>query len=76
MNADGSGQRKLTRNAGTTRSCLVARRAEDRLQPRRPADSDQIYVMNADGSGQRRLTHLAAAQLGSCLVARRARSPS
>ena len=39
MNADGSGQRNLTRNAGIRqRSCLVARRAEDRLraQPRRP----------------------------------------
>jgi len=38
MNADGSGERRLTRNfCGRQRSCLVARRAEDRLrqQPRR-----------------------------------------
>ena len=33
MNADGSGLRRLTRNAGgRPRSCLVARRAEDRLR--------------------------------------------
>ena len=36
MNADGSGQRNLTRNpASRRRSCLVARRAEDRLRERR-----------------------------------------
>ena len=32
MNADGSGQRRLTRARGPVRSCLVARRAEDRLR--------------------------------------------
>ena len=61
MNADGSGQRRLTRNAASDclwRSCLVARRAEDRLRTRPHGDgsSDEIYVINADGSGQRRLT--------------------
>ena len=36
INADGSGERRLTRNPGNRlRSCLVARRAEDRLRPRR-----------------------------------------
>ena len=37
MNADGSGQRRLTRDAAATDLCLVARRAEDRLHARRKA---------------------------------------
>ena len=55
MNADGSGQRKLTRTGRLAVSFLVARRAEDRLRRRRHG-CQQVYVVNADGSGQRRLT--------------------
>ena len=51
MNADGSGQRRLTRQGKCP--CLVARRAEDRDSC---GSSSKIYVMNADGSEQRRLT--------------------
>ena len=53
MNADGSGQRRLTskRRDGP---CLVARLGRDRL--RSFATDGEIYVMNADGSGQRNLT--------------------
>ena len=54
VNADGSGQRRLTRDARSRRSCLVARRAEDRLR-RRARRHHGIYTVNADGSGQRRL---------------------
>ena len=53
MNADGSGQRRLTSDTLGKRSGLVARRAEDRV---RQQQASEIYVMNADGSGQRRLT--------------------
>ena len=54
MNADGSGQRKLTRSPAVDAPGLVARRAEDRLRAARR--QLEIYVMNADGSGQRNLT--------------------
>ena len=71
MNADGSGQRRLTRQLGDGAPawspdgrkiafCSVRRQRE-------------VYVMNADGSGQRRLTREARlAASSSCLVARRA----
>ena len=64
MNADGSGQRNLTRNPRRDDgSCLVARRAEDRLrQPARRRRATEVYVMNADGSGQRNLTRNPAAR--------------
>ena len=55
MNADGSEPLNLTPEPGGQRSCLVARRPEDRLRPRPP----EIYVMNADGSGQRLLARYA-----------------
>ena len=70
MNADGSGTAKADAQRGAQlRSCLVARRAEDRVRApvgRRQRDpcsgcggasTFEIYVMNADGSGQQRLTH-------------------
>ena len=62
MNADGSGQRRLTRNAGQVHEGAIG------AQPRWSPDGQQIafvsgrdgnaeiYVMNADGSGQRNLT--------------------
>jgi len=62
MNADGSGPRRLTRNAGQVHEGAIGAR------PRWSADGRQIafvsgrdgnadiYVMNADGSGQRNLT--------------------
>ena len=61
INADGSGERRLTRNPGNDfgsawspdgRKIAFGRGAG--------GHSEQIYVMNADGSGQRRLTRLAA----------------
>ena len=62
MNADGSGPRRLTRNAGQVHEGAIG------AQPRWSRDGRQIafvggrdgnadiYVMNADGSGQRNLT--------------------
>ena len=62
MNADGSGQRRLTRNAGQVHEGAIG------AQPRWSPDGNQIafvserngnadiYLMNADGSGQRNLT--------------------
>ena len=64
MNADGSGQRRLTRNARDAWSCLVARRADDRLRERRDGNV-QTHVMNADGSGQR-TSHEARGTTQSC----------
>ena len=71
VNADG--QRAAEADAQRERSCLVARRAEDRVLQRL-----KIYVMNADGSEHRNLTRLRSAAPGlSCMVARRAEdSPS
>jgi Tol biopolymer transport system component len=63
MNADGSGQRRLTRDPGIDqgvtwspdgRELLFHRAKYPPLAPKRGALSG-FYVMNADGSGQRRL---------------------
>ena len=63
MNADGSGQRRLTRNAGQVHEGAIG------AQPRWSPDGSQIafvsgrdgdaeiYLMNADGSGQRNVSH-------------------
>ena len=77
MNADGSGQRRLTRNAGQVHEGAIG------AQPRWSPDGSQIafvsgrdgnaevYVMNADGSGQRNLSrHRAWARHRVRLVAR------
>jgi TolB protein len=53
INADGSRERRLTRNAGNHFGAVWSPTGEDRLQPRRRLQSNQIYIMNADGSGQR-----------------------
>ena len=73
MNADGSGQRRLTSDAGWDGTPAWSPDGQDdrvRAESDRPPLSE-VYVMNADGSGQRRLTRNAATGY-SCLVARRA----
>ena len=61
MNADGSGQTRLTNNAAARLlSQLLSRWPEDRLPDSRDGNSE-IYVMNADGSGQTSLTNNPAA---------------
>ena len=62
MNADGSGQRKLTRNAGDSVSSWSPDGRKITFQRWRDGGSGrmyccfEVYVMNADGSGQRNLT--------------------
>ena len=62
MNADGSGQRRLTRITRTTGVSLLPGRPTGGRSPSSAAATDpsgshpEIYVMNADGSGQRNLT--------------------
>ena len=66
VNSDGSGLRNLTPKLGRrrwswsrsrVRSCLVARRADDRIRGDSTAGlGEPIYVVRADGSGLRNLT--------------------
>ena len=65
MNADGSGTRRLTHNAGydaepawSPDGRKIAFRSKEAVEAS-GADRD-IYVMNADGSGKRNLTRNAA----------------
>jgi Tol biopolymer transport system component len=74
MNADGTGLRRLTRNAAfgpgsigpvwspDGRKLVFVKRVERGGAPCRPVGScdSEIYVMNADGTGLRRLTRNAA----------------
>ena len=53
MNADGSGQQRLTRGGSQPRWSLDGRKIA--FVSKRDGNAD-IYVMNADGSGQRNLT--------------------
>ena len=56
MNADGSGSRRLTHNAGyNDKPAWSPNGRKIAFQSTRDGNSE-IYVMNADGSGQRNLT--------------------
>ena len=70
MNADGSGQRNLTRNPA--RDCAPAWSPDGRkiaFASQRDGNAE-VYVMNADGSGQRNLTRSPWNEGAACLVAR------
>ena len=74
MNADGSGQRNLTRNPANDHLLAIAPWSPDGRKivferDHDGGDSDHIYVINADGSGERKLTQHGRA---TSLVARRA----
>ena len=62
MNADGSGQRRLTRNAGQVHDGAIGARPRWSPDGRQIAfvsgrdGNADIYLINADGSGQRNLT--------------------
>jgi TolB protein len=58
MNADGSGQERLTSDAGWDGSPAWSPDGQAIAFARHPAGrrSSEVYVMNPDGSGQRRLT--------------------
>ncbi len=72
MNADGSGQRRLTRNAASDFAPAWSPDGRKIAFVSRRDGNCEIYVMNADGSGQRRLTRNPAYDGDACLVARRA----
>ena len=66
MNADGSGQRNLTRTRNALNQGALWSPDGRKIAFTRNSGSDpapEIYVMNADGSGQRRLTRSTAADL-------------
>ena len=56
MNADGSGQRNLTRNAAFDNNPAWSPDGQKIAFVRGQCRNAVVYVMNADGSGQRRLT--------------------
>jgi Tol biopolymer transport system component len=56
MNADGSGQRNLTRNAALDNRPAWSPDGQKIAFVRGQRRYAVVYVMNADGSGQRRLT--------------------
>ena len=69
MNADGSGQRRLTGTAGFEDSPAWSPDGQKIAFGR----DGGVYVVNADGSGERRLTRNRAAFHGPCVVTRRAK---
>jgi TolB protein len=56
MNADGSGQQNLTRNAAHDRHPAWSPDGRKIAFVSHRDGNSEVYVMNADGSGQRRLT--------------------
>ena len=60
MNADGSAQRNLTRNAAGDNSPAWSPDGRKLAFVRKRAGNTEVYVMNADGSAQRNLTRNAA----------------
>jgi Tol biopolymer transport system component len=57
INANGSGLRRLTRNAATDDAPAWSPDGRKIAFMREPDGDGEIYLINADGSGQRRLTH-------------------
>jgi Tol biopolymer transport system component len=69
LNADGSGQRNLTRGWGLDDILPVWSPDGQRIAIASKRDGDwELYVMNADGSGQRNLTRNAASTRTRCCV--------
>ena len=61
VNANGSGQRKLTRIAGASTPAWSPDGRKVAFEGPRDGSNNGLYVMNADGSGQRRLARRAHA---------------
>ena len=58
MNADGSGQRNLTRNKAYDRDPAWSPDGRKLTFVSKRGGEFEVYVMNADGSGQKKLTNL------------------
>ncbi len=56
MNADGSGQRRLTTNSAADRNPAWSRDGKQLIFQSKRDGNEEIYLMNADGSRQTRLT--------------------
>ena len=60
MNADGSGQTRLTHDLASNQNPSWSPGGANIAYNSRRDGDDEIYVMNADGSGQTRLTNNSA----------------
>lgn len=67
MNADGTDQRRLTRNSTTDRAPALSRDGQRVAFLSYRDGNAEIYLMNADGTNQRRLTNNAAQDLDPSL---------